>query len=103
MADINTLIKEREERYGSFAGTSKTIQFIKREMEAAPNWRLLSNEQREALEMIAVKIGRILNGDPAHADNWVDIQGYAALAVNASREVKKADLSDIKVAGGTHV
>ena len=29
--------------------------------------------------MIAVKISRILTGDPSHADNWHDIAGYATL------------------------
>lgn len=29
--------------------------------------------------MIQHKIGRILNGDPAYADSWHDIAGYATL------------------------
>lgn len=39
----------------------------------------LDPDQREALEMIAHKIARILNGDPNYADSWVDIAGYAKL------------------------
>lgn len=35
--------------------------------------------QREALEMIAVKMSRILCGDPSEADHWDDIIGYATL------------------------
>jgi hypothetical protein len=31
------------------------------------------------LEMIAHKIGRVLAGDPNHADHWDDIAGYARL------------------------
>jgi len=43
---------------------------------------MLNNDQREALEMIAHKIARILNGDPNYADNWIDIAGYATLVAN---------------------
>ena len=36
-------------------------------------------DQKEALFMIAHKIGRIINGDPDYADSWIDIAGYAKL------------------------
>jgi hypothetical protein len=36
----------------------------------------------EALDMIAVKISRILTGDPNYSDNWHDIQGFAKLVEN---------------------
>ena len=42
----------------------------------------MDDDQREALEMIAHKIARILNGDPNYADNWIDIAGYATLVAN---------------------
>lgn len=35
--------------------------------------------QRESLDMIAHKIGRILAGDPDFRDHWDDIAGYAKL------------------------
>ena len=45
----------------------------------SPNWETLSDDKKEALEMTALKIGRILNGDPEYADSWHDIAGYAKL------------------------
>jgi hypothetical protein len=36
--------------------------------------------QLEALDMIALKLSRIIVGDPGHADHWHDIAGYAKLA-----------------------
>jgi hypothetical protein len=39
----------------------------------------MQDDQREALDMIAHKIGRILNGDPNYADSWHDLEGYARL------------------------
>jgi hypothetical protein len=34
---------------------------------------------KEALDMVAHKIGRILNGDPTYTDSWHDIAGYSKL------------------------
>ena len=39
----------------------------------------LSPHLKEAIDMIFNKIARILNGNPNHADSWVDIAGYAKL------------------------
>jgi hypothetical protein len=33
--------------------------------------------QREALDQIAVKLARILAGDPTCAEHWRDLAGYA--------------------------
>jgi hypothetical protein len=40
----------------------------------------MSYVQREAIDMICHKLGRILSGDPSHPDHWLDIQGYARCA-----------------------
>ena len=40
----------------------------------------LSPAQRTAVDMIAMKMARIVCGDPGHADHWDDIAGYAFLA-----------------------
>jgi len=39
-------------------------------------------DQDEALDMIAHKIGRIVNGDPDYEDSWRDIAGYATLVAD---------------------
>lgn len=74
----DTLI-ERGERYGDFAEHARITQNIKLAMTDSPKWEDLSCDKREALEMIAHKIGRILNGDPEFFDSWHDIIGYAKL------------------------
>lgn len=48
-------------------------------MRLAPSWWITTAMQREALEMIAHKIARIVNGDPGYLDNWNDLAGYAQL------------------------
>lgn len=76
---IDTTLEQRGKRYGDFLGHSKITQGIKRAMQESDNWVLLSDDKKEALEMIAHKIGRILNGDPEYHDSWHDIIGYTKL------------------------
>lgn len=76
---IEETLQERHNTYGDFAGHARITQSIKRAMIDTPNWRTLSDDKREALEMIAHKIGRILNGDPEYKDSWHDIIGYTKL------------------------
>lgn len=46
-------------------------------------------DQQEALDMIAHKLGRILNGDPDYADSWADIAGYARLVADRLEGVSR--------------
>ena len=76
---IEETLKERGERYGQFSEHARISQNIKSAMSNSLNWNTLSPEKREALEMTAHKIARILNGDPNYHDNWHDIIGYIRL------------------------
>ena len=80
--DIETTLAGRGSRYGSFAEHARITQSIKDAMIASPNWSKLAPDQRESLEMVAHKIGRILNGDPDYHDSWHDIVGYAKLVAD---------------------
>lgn len=79
---IDATLADRGTRYGSFVGHSCVTQGIKRAMATGSNWPVLEADQKEALEMIAHKIGRILNGDPNYHDSWHDIVGYAKLVAD---------------------
>jgi len=81
MNDIEKTLNERGARYGKFTGHATIAQGLKEEMKCHDGWNNLAADQREALEMIAHKIARILNGDPTYADSWHDIAGYAQLIV----------------------
>ena len=82
MTDIREVLQQRGNRYGAFGEHARITQAIKAAMVDSPNWSTLPPDMREALEMIAHKIGRILNGDPFYADSWVDIVGYAQLVLD---------------------
>lgn len=76
-----SLIAERGNRYGEFKDGAAIMQQLKQVMHNTPKWESLKPSQKEALDMIQHKIGRILNGDPDYDDNWKDIAGYATLIV----------------------
>jgi hypothetical protein len=80
--NIQDTLNERGKRYGEFRDHARITQRLKAECAAQPKWERLTHSQREALEMICHKIGRILNGDPNYDDSWRDIAGYAQLVVN---------------------
>lgn len=76
-----TLITERGKQHGNWHDQADTDQQLKYALRKSYNARHgnLSVTQIEALEMIMVKLSRILSGDPSHADHWDDLQGYAEL------------------------
>lgn len=75
------LLKQRGSTHGDFTDNSKISQEIKRVMRTGKNWEALPDVHKEALEMIAHKIGRWLSGDHMYDDNPKDIAGYATLVV----------------------
>lgn len=85
MTDITEVLTKRGKRYGTFVGHAEITQHLKFVMAQTDNWRKLDPDQREALEMIAHKIGRILNGDPNYDDSWTDVAGYAQLVADRLR------------------
>lgn len=88
--DVDATLAERGQRYGKFTGHARITQHLKQVMFANKLRQELDDDMVEALEMIAHKIGRIINGDPHYADSWRDIAGYAKLVsdrLETGREV----------------
>ena len=81
---VDALLAERELTYGSFSGQAQIAQELKHVAYnlARDRGTTLIATQNEALDMIFHKIGRILNGNPDHVDNWIDIAGYAKLVAD---------------------
>jgi hypothetical protein len=91
MSDLNKTLEERGQRYGRFENHAAVTQGLKVVAEA--NMRamgtVLAPDQKEALDMIFHKIGRIVCGDPDYADSWHDIAGYAKLVENRLNGVSR--------------
>ncbi len=78
------LLVARAWTHGLFKLTAGLSQELKSAMCVSENGNM-PPEQREALEMIAVKMARICCGDSHHADHWDDIAGFARLGRRAIR------------------
>lgn len=79
VSNITEVLAQRGSRYGKFTGHASITQDTKDLWREHPGWQRLAPDQREALEMVAHKVGRILNGDPNYFDSWLDIGGYTKL------------------------
>lgn len=73
------ILQERQKVHGDFFFDAFNAQALKTVLRTSANWDNMSAVQREALEMICTKIGRICVGNADHKDHWDDIAGYALL------------------------
>lgn len=87
--NIDETLKERSSRYGTFEEHGRITQTIKRALQSGKSWSLLADDQREAVEMIAHKLGRIVGGDPNYVDSWHDIIGYTKLVEDRLNQESK--------------
>jgi hypothetical protein len=91
---MSDIIDERAKTHGDYPQVSRMAQKLKRAMRRGKNWRILPDTQKEALEMVATKIARMLSGDHLYLDNVVDIIGYMTLL---ERQLKGVDCEGKKV------
>lgn len=82
------LVAERGKTHGDWADNAGVAQELKGVIQRAAWARRergqpdLTEKQKESLEMICHKIGRIMAGDASFPDHWDDIGGYAKIANN---------------------
>jgi hypothetical protein len=82
--EVDTVLDTRADQYGSFMQGADIAIRIKSIMHnaVARNDMHVFPDQLLALDMIAVKISRIVNGNASHRDSWLDIAGYAKLVAD---------------------
>ena len=92
-SEINKVLAERGTNYGDFAFVAFRSQQIQNHLRVHDPEKQYTPTQREALQMIASKLARIVTGNPEHRDSWIDIAGYAKLVADsiAKAEPKKTD------------
>lgn len=74
------LLAQRATTHGDWSRQAQLAQSLKSAIDHAQlPVRTLSKGQREAIDMICVKLSRIVVGNPNEPDHWADIQGYARL------------------------
>ena len=77
--DMNPLLNKREKTHGNYRDVASMSQSLKELIRSGKNWDKMNDGQKEALEMVSVKLARILSGDKDFRDHWDDIVGYAQL------------------------
>ena len=90
MAEISDVLKERGSNYGSFHTFSNLSQslyaILLKHHHDVNKQNGVENQlpafMAESLRMICHKLARIANGNPYHADSWVDIGGYSKLVAD---------------------
>lgn len=81
---VDAILDSRAKDYGKFIEGAEIMQMLKRIVHNYIEVRgtQLAFDQREALDMIIHKIGRIINGNPDKADSWRDVAGYSTLVAD---------------------
>lgn len=78
------LLQEREKTHGDFARNAKISQELKTRF-GNYGMQEFNDVHKEALDMIALKLSRILSGQANFKDHWDDIAGYAKLGAEACK------------------
>lgn len=77
------VLEQREKTHGVFDHVAAIAQTIKTELRTGDTYHDLTAAQSEALDLLATKMARIVNGDADHVDHWDDIIGYGKLGREA--------------------
>mgnify|MGYP001596935669 CR=1 FL=1 len=88
----SALLEERQKTHGSFVNNAQVSQFFKRYIRKSQTGYAdggFSDVHQEALDMICLKLSRILSGQANFKDHWDDIAGYAQLAAEACNAQKR--------------
>lgn len=87
---VEDTLKERAATHGKYPDHAQCTQELKEVVRRFQmSWSKLTHCQREALDMILHKIGRVIAGNADHADHWHDIAGYATLV---EQDIKKGNV-----------
>lgn len=87
------LIAERAKTHGDYDRMAKAHTALLQAYAEYSSVKL-TGAQFFALNMIFVKIARVLTGDPNFRDHWDDIAGYAKLAADRCKPPKPVNGAD---------
>ena len=85
---VEDLLAAREETHGNFHVQAEAAQRMVECVNRSEGWSRLAPWMRYAIQVILMKVTRIVHGDCRQPDHWQDIQGYARLV---ERELTDAD------------
>jgi hypothetical protein len=87
MTERDPLLVERNKTHGSFRLNAHFSQTLKSIVQSdSSGYALMKPEHREALDMIMMKVSRLMSGHAHFKDHWDDIAGYAKLGAEACED-----------------
>lgn len=82
MTTAQDVIEARESTHGDYVVQATLSAQLKDLARDTPGYHNAGRDQTESIDMILLKISRILTGNPNEPDHWLDIAGYATLVHN---------------------
>ena len=83
MSEVKEILNEREKTHGNIDEVGRVYRLLKKSFYNGENdIDDYSSVQELVLDAIFAKLARISCGDSNFIDHWLDIAGYATLAVN---------------------
>lgn len=81
-------LNERQSTHGNYKDNARISQKLKRLIytELRKHETPVCDEMVESLDMICLKLSRILSGNAREPDHWRDIAGYATLAEESCKD-----------------
>ena len=80
------ILKEREKTHGEYSEVARVSQALKMALRNGPIEEVPA-VVRESLELICMKMARVVCGDHNEPDHWTDICGYSTLILNHIKKV----------------
>ncbi|QLB18697.1 DUF6378 domain-containing protein [Mannheimia granulomatis] len=77
MKTTQDILDEREQQHGSYDSFAKIYGGLRKVSDQ--HAEKLTWQKQTVVEMVLLKLARILNNGANHQDNWQDIAGYATL------------------------
>lgn len=83
---VDALLESRGSTHGDYGETARLAQMFKLVLRSARQWDKMKDEHRESLDLITLKIARVLSGNPEFAEHWDDIIGYSSLIARTLKD-----------------
>ena len=96
---MQEMLSDRAKVHGDWAENADIAQRIKDALHSGSSWPRMAPYMREACDLIALKLSRLVSGDWTYDDHIRDIAGYAIRAAE-SLDAAKSKLGSAHKIGG---
>lgn len=92
---IDEILHRKSKSKGKFSDRATLNQMLKGSLRWHANWQELSDDKKEALEMIMDKISMIMNANPESRKTWFNVAGYAKLIADTLPDEEEEETEEI--------